>query len=98
MFPVTSRYHLIETKKMTTAVSQEVIYLKRRFLPDVSSSITLTQHTVTAGERLDNITAVYLGDPEQFWRLGDANSVMHPNQLTAEIDKTIDIPIIQGAG
>ena len=101
MFPITSRYHLVGKVTMETAVfpthTEEIIYLKRRFLPGLGGSLVRTQHTVTDGERLDNITAVYLGDPEQFWRLCDANPIMHPNQLTAEIGNQIDIPIIQGA-
>jgi hypothetical protein len=44
------------------------------------------------GDRLDNFTARYLGDPEQFWRLGDANEEMQPNQLTEEVGRAIRIP------
>ena len=33
------------------------------------------------GERLDNITAEYLGDPELFWRVCDANNVIAPEEL-----------------
>lgn len=102
MFPVTSRYHLVEKATMQTAVhstyTEEIIYLKRRFLPPANKAFVRTQHTVTDGERLDNITAVYLGDPEQFWRLCDGNPIMHPNELTDELGQRIDIPIIQGAG
>ena len=34
------------------------------------------------GDRLDNIAARYLGDPEQFWRICDANGAMRPDELT----------------
>ena len=34
------------------------------------------------GDRLDNVSAQYLGDPEQFWRLCDANNAMEPEELT----------------
>jgi hypothetical protein len=96
MFPVTSRYHNIGTVKMETADDQEVIYLRRRFLPPASNSIRLAEHTVGQWERLDNITARYLGDPEQFWRLCDANNAMHPDELTAESGRRLVIPVIQG--
>ena len=40
------------------------------------------------GDRLDNITAKYLGDPEQFWRMCDANGAMRPEELTETIGST----------
>jgi hypothetical protein len=43
------------------------------------------------GERLDNLTARYLGDPTQFWRVCDANEVFRPDELTETPGRTIDI-------
>ncbi|MEQ8962531.1 MAG: hypothetical protein RLP02_32165 [Coleofasciculus sp. C2-GNP5-27] len=95
MFPMTSRYHNIEITKLTAKDGREIPYLRRRFLP-TSRPTVLTEHQVTQSDRLDNITAQYLGDPEQFWRLADANLAMHPEQLTAEIGRRLKIPLIQG--
>ncbi|HSD58378.1 MAG TPA: LysM peptidoglycan-binding domain-containing protein [Methanotrichaceae archaeon] len=95
MFPVTSRYHGIETAKLVTPDGREIVYLRRRFLPDGSKSAIFAEHTVTQGERLDNITARYLGDPEQFWVICDANNAMRPDDLTAEIGRKIRIPLPQ---
>jgi len=95
MFPVTSRYHGIETAKFVTPNGRQIVYLRRRFLPPATTAI-LAEHTVTQGDRLDNITARYLGDPEQFWRLCDANNAMHPDEMTAELGQRINIPLIQG--
>ena len=36
---------------------------------------------VTEGDRLDNITARFLGDPTQFWRVCDANLALLPDEL-----------------
>jgi nucleoid-associated protein YgaU len=55
----------------------------------------LAEHMVTEGERLDQITARYLGDPEQFWRVADANNAMRPDDLTAEVGRTLRIPLPQ---
>lgn len=96
MFSRTSRYYRVEKVTMETADGREIIYLRRRFLPPAAKSITSTEHTVNQGERLDNVTARYLGDPEQFWRLCDANNAMHPEELTAEIGRRLIIPVIQG--
>lgn len=96
MFSVTSRYNNFETVTMKTADGREIIYIRRRFLPPASNSIPMTEHVVNDGERLDNITARYLGDPEQFWRLCDANNAMKPDELTATTGRRLIIPIIQG--
>ncbi|MFB8789830.1 MAG: hypothetical protein U7123_13490 [Potamolinea sp.] len=95
MFTVTSRYYNIETVKTVDANGGQIVYLRRRFLPPPTNA-TFAEHTVTQDERLDNITARYLGDPEQFWRLCDANNAMHPEELTAEIGRRLNIPLIQG--
>jgi len=48
---------------------------------------------VTQGERLDTITARYLGDPTQFWRVCDANDVLQPTELTEEVGNVIKIAL-----
>jgi hypothetical protein len=92
MFPVTSRYYGIETATLQNASGQTVIYLRRRFLPDSTTATVLIEHVVTQGDRLDNITARYLGDPEQFWQVCDVNTVMRPEELTDEIGRRMKIP------
>ena len=95
MFPPTSRYAGIETAKISTSDGAEMVYLRRRFLPDLRTITLLTEHTVGGGDRLDNITARRLGDPEQFWRVADANQEMKPDDLTAEVGRRIQIPLPQ---
>jgi hypothetical protein len=96
MFPVTSRYHTTATAKWETPEGREIVYLRRRFLPPSADFAVLVEHTVLQGERLDNITARYLGDPEQFWWMCDANDAMHPAELTAEIGRRLRVPLVQG--
>jgi len=95
MFAPTSRYYDIETAKFVAADGREFVYLRRRFLPDARTMIVLTEHPVTEGDRLDNITAQYLGDPEQFWRVCDANEAMQPEELTAEVGRRLNISLPQ---
>jgi hypothetical protein len=90
-FSPTSRYYKTETALMKTAEGREVIYLRRRFLP-LDMGQLLTEHVVNQGDRLDNITASYLGDPEQFWRVCDANLALNPDELTSEIGRRLRIP------
>ena len=56
----------------------------------------LQEHVVGQGDRLDNITARYLGDPEQFWRVCDANRAMRPEELTEEIGRRLRITLPEG--
>jgi len=80
-FPPNSRYASIETSTLTQPDGSEVSYLLRRFVPQQDSVTTLVEHVLVQGERLDGITARYLGDPEQFYRVCDGNGVMHPLEL-----------------
>lgn len=98
MFPVTSRYYTIEVATMQTSDGRTISYLRRRFLPSGAPAIALATYTVVQGDRLDNVTARYIGDPEQFWRVCDANNAMRPDDLTAEsqIGHSLTIPLPQG--
>lgn len=96
MFPATSRYANIETARLETADGETVIYLRRRFLPPSPPAAIIAEHVVVERDRLDNVTARYLGDPEQFWRVCDANNAMRPDELTAEIGRRLQIPLPQG--
>ncbi len=96
MFSKTSRYHGLETSKWIGPDGREIVHLRRRFLPDAGDVLVLAEHEVAQGERLDNITARYLGDPEQFWRLCDANVCLRPEELTDEIGRRLQIPLMQG--
>ena len=78
---------------MTTPDGTEVKYLRRRFVPPPENFALLQEHTVTEGERLDHIAAKYLGDPEQFWRLCDANGAIRPNELIESVGRRIRITL-----
>ena len=96
LFPPTSRYYGIETAKLETIEGKTVIYLKRRFVPPPERFALLQEHVVVQGDRLDNITARYVGDPEQFWRICDANNAMRPDELTETIGRRLRITLPEG--
>jgi hypothetical protein len=73
-----------------------ISYLRRRFLPSPDRFALLQEHTVIDGDRLDNVTARYMGDPLQFWRVADANNAMQPEELTAEIGRKLRITQPEG--
>ena len=96
LFPASSRYHGLETKTLVMTDGKKVIYLKRRFVPQPERFELLQEHVVTEGERLDNITAHYLIDSEQFWQICDANRAMHPDELTKAIGHRLRITLPEG--
>lgn len=95
-FSFTSRYYAIETTTLVAPDGKTIIYLRRRFAPPPENFVMLQEHTVTQGERLDNITAQYLSDPEQFWRVCDANRAMRPDGLTETIGRRLRITLPEG--
>lgn len=96
MFGLTSRYYPLPVLTYTTADGRKISYVSRRFLPAGDEFDLLVQHTVVATDRLDNITAQYLDDPQQFWRIADANEAMSPFDLTEVVGATIRITLPQG--
>jgi hypothetical protein len=95
-FPVTSRYHGAGTQEHATDEDRVIVYLKRRFIPSRDRFEVMQEHMVVPVDRLDNITAKYLGDPEQFWRLCDANGAMKPDELTLVAGRYLIIPSPDG--
>lgn len=95
-FSPNSRYHGIGTAKLTTLDGRTVVFIKRRFVPAPEEFALIQEHSVIQGDRLDNITAKYLGDPEQFWRLCDANGAIRPDELTETIGVKVRITLPQG--
>jgi hypothetical protein len=96
LFPPTSRYFGIGTATMEEGKGGTIIFLRRRFVPAPERFVTVQEHIVAQGERLDNITAKYLGDPEQFWRLCDANGALRPDELTETISRRLRITLPDG--
>ncbi len=96
LFPPTSRYYGVGTAFLEDEDEKITIYLLRRFVPPPERFELLQEHAVTQDERLDNVTAFYLGDPEQFWRVCDANRAMRPEELTEEIGRRLRITLPEG--
>ena len=95
-FPPTSRYYGYDTLKMVMPDGSTALYLERRFIPQPEEFQLLQEHTVTQDERLDNITAHYMNDPELFWRLCDANRAMFPIELTQTVGRRLRITLPEG--
>lgn len=96
-FPPESRYHGLSVRTLPGPDGAPITYLVRRFCPAPERFATLSTHVVSQGERLDQVSARLIGDPEQFWALCDANGAVWPQELEVEgrrvrVTLPIDVP------
>ena len=91
-----SRYYGLQTAQLTQPDGRVVTYVRRRFLPAPEGFSLLQLHTLVAGDRLDNLAASYLGDPEQSWRLCDANGAMSPEALVENVGAQLRVTLPEG--
>jgi hypothetical protein len=95
-FPPNSRYHGIAIATATLPDGRPVVHLRRRFVPQPHALALLHTVRVVEGDRLDNLTATHLGDPELFWRVCDANPVLRPDELTETLGRELRITLPAG--
>ena len=91
MFLPTSRYHQLPTATFTDAEGREIVYVRRRFVPKLRGDGL--EHTVSQGDRIDNIAARTIGNPELYWRICDANDATRPAELTESVGRVLRIPL-----
>ncbi len=96
LFTATSRYYGLGTNTLTAPDGTVVVFLKRRFLPSPDRFQLVQEHVVMQHEHLDNIAATFLGDPELFWRLADANGAMKPEALVEKVGRRLRITLPEG--
>jgi len=65
-------------------------------VPQPSIYTSLLLHPTVDGDRLDNLSSRYLGDPLLYWMICDANRATDPDALTAQVGHTISIPLASG--
>lgn len=96
MLPPTSRYFAVGTATRVTRDGEEILYLRRRFAPHPEQLAPLGEHVVALGDRLDNVAAEHLADPEQFWRIADANRALRPEELVEHVGRRLRITLPDG--
>ena len=95
-FPPNSRYHGVATLLRTEADGRTVAYLARRFIPAPENFVLARVHSVVQGDRLDLLASNHIGDPEQWWKIADANGAMQPEALTEILGLPLRIALPEG--
>lgn len=93
MFQPESRYDRLETARHALRDGRVIAYKRRRFLPRGMGMALLAEVEVMDADRLDLVAARSLGDPEQFWRLCDANDAMNPVDLVARPGRRLRVGV-----
>jgi len=88
-----SRYYGAAINTYTAHGGQKFVYLDRRIIPQPGIYSALQDYIIVEGDRLDNIAAKFLGDPLLFWMICDANGATNPDELTAQVGRTVQVPI-----
>jgi hypothetical protein len=96
LFASNSRYTGIDTGTLNTVDGKTIVYLRRRFVPPPERFALVQEYTVVEGDRLDNLAAKFVGDPEQFWQICDANAAMRPEELTEIAGRILRITLPEG--
>jgi hypothetical protein len=97
VFSKLSRYRQVPDIAVPDAVGRVLAAKDIRPLPDVTGTFL---HTVDSGDRLDQLSYSYYGQPLQYWHICDANP--QPLSPLALLDKepvtTTRFPVTAGAG
>lgn len=93
MFFRGSRYQAVADAELVTPEGRVIRYKRVRFIPETRG---LLPYSVAQGDRLDLIAYQFYKDPEQFWRICDANRALLPEDLVAETGRRLLAPVPMG--
>jgi hypothetical protein len=97
-FEANSRYYGLPIAHFERDGADPIPYVRRRFIPQPSRYVETDRHVVQQGDRIDRLAAHYLGDPERYWQIADANAAMDPAELTETPGSEISITLPEGIG
>jgi hypothetical protein len=92
-FPPNSRYADTPEATYVTADGRVITYVSERLMPPPELFVPLALHRLIAAERVDLLADRYYSDPEQYWRICDANRTFWPPDATAEANSQVVIPL-----
>ena len=86
-----SRYERVPAAVHVDRDGRQRPYVVLRTFPPPAP--TQQQHEFAEQDRLDLVAWRFLGDPEQFWRLCDANGTLQPATLEI-VGRRLRIPVV----
>jgi hypothetical protein len=92
-FPPNSRYHNVPLRKKTAPDGTDVTFVGRRIIPAMDRYRALDRYRTATDSRIDNVAAEVFGDPEQYWRICDANGEAEPATATTPAGRLLVIPM-----
>jgi hypothetical protein len=93
VFQPNSRYFGVALRTHTTADGTVETFVGRRIIPAMERYRALTRHRTLANDRIDGVAAEAFGDPEQYWRICDANGDAEPADATEPTGRLLLIPL-----
>jgi len=86
-----SRYERVPDGLYTARDGRQIRYKRLRTFPAAAPAQGF--HAVAQGDRLDLISYDGYRDPEQYWRICDANGALRPDDLLAVVGRRLAIPV-----
>lgn len=92
-FSFNSRYRNVPLRTRTAPDGSVETFVGRRIIPAAERYGVIARHKVTGGDRIDRIAAEAFGDPEQYWKICDANCDPDPALAAAPDGRLLVIPL-----
>lgn len=92
-FAFNSRYRNVPLRTRIGADGSLETYVGRRIIPAVERYTAVGRHKVVGDDRIDRIAAEAFGDPEQYWRICDANGDSDPGKAAEPDGRLLIIPL-----
>lgn len=92
-FPPNSRYYLVPERWRIAADGTEERFLARRIIPEQARYQVLDRYRPQIGERIEQVASAVFGDPEQYWKLCDANGSEEPAGATSPEGRLLIVPM-----
>lgn len=91
--PPNSRYRNVELRAHTEPDGTVETFQGRRIIPALERYRPLDHYRVTGHERIDTLAERAFGDPEQYWRICDANGDAEPMDATTVEGRLLILPL-----
>jgi hypothetical protein len=92
-FPPNSRYRNLPLVKRIAADGTEETFVARRIIPAMERYRALDRRRTDGASRIDDVSDDAYGDPEQYWRICDANGDAQPALATLPEGRLLVIPL-----